>query len=226
VIRLSGGFCGIDISGNTVRAGAGASLPDLLKKTSQNSLEGLEFLTGIPGSVGGAVYGNSGANRMCMADVIEEIEIYRPRAGGFIALKRDEINFAYRTSGIKSKEVITRCRFALKRGIKTDIISRIKSNIEKKKQTQPLDSKSCGCVFKNPDNGKTSAAELIRDAGLAGLRIGDVEVSAKHANFIVNTGNASSGDIWNLIKKVKESVKQKSGKELELEINLLGEGFE
>ena len=125
-----------------------------------------------------------------------------------------------------TRNIITEAFFKLKTGNKTDIINKIRQNIELKNSRQPVSAKSCGCVFKNPDNGSIAAAELIQNAGLSGISVGGAQVSDIHVNFIVNKNNAISSDIWELIKKIRNTIKDKYGKELELEINLLGEGFE
>lgn len=226
VLRLTGEFCDIHTRDNCIVAGGGASLYEILKVAAENELGGLEFLAGIPGSVGGAIFNNSGIAKRSIADNIQEIEIFSTFSNSYKKLKNEEIVFGYRSCNLSKKDIITESVFKLKTEDKTDIIKKINQNVEFKNKKQPVTDKSCGCVFKNPDNGETPASKLIEMAGLKNFKIGGAQVSAVHANFIVNKGSAASSDIWELIKKVRNTVKQKFDKKLELEINLLGEGFE
>lgn len=226
VLILGGSFSDITIKENCIVAGAGASLGEILKISVEKELAGLEFLAGIPGTVGGAIAGNSGTSKRSISDVVQEIEIFKSSTNSYKRLKNKEIGFAYRSCNLGNLDIITESVFNLKTACKTDIINKIKQNSDLKNKSQPVTDKNCGCVFKNVDAGETSVSKLIEMAGLKGFRIGGAEVSRRHANFIINTGKATSNDIWELIKKVKNTVKQKFNKNLELELNLLGEGFE
>ncbi len=226
VMILGGSFSDITIKENCIVAGAGASLGEILKISVEKELGGLEFLAGIPGTVGGAIAGNSGTSKRNISDVVQEIEIFKSSTNSYKRLKNEEIGFAYRSCNLGNLDIITESVFNLKTACKTDILNKIKQNIDLKNKSQPVTGKNCGCVFKNVDAGETSVSKLIEKAGLKGAMIGGAEVSRRHANFIINTGKATSDDIWKLIKKVKNTVKQRFNKNLELELNLLGEGFE
>jgi UDP-N-acetylmuramate dehydrogenase len=226
VLLLRGEFCKVYTKDRNIIAGSGASLSEILKTARDKGLGGLEFLAGIPGSAGGAVYKNAGTAQKCMADIIAEIEVYDALSGSFKRLKSKDIGFGYRKSNLSTNSIITEVVFYLKIENKTDIIAKINRNLQSKKSRQPILDQSCGCVFKNFEFDKISAAEYIQKAGLAGCEIGDAKVSPLHVNFITNKDNATSKDIWLLINRIKKTVKQKYGKELELEIDLLGEGFE
>jgi UDP-N-acetylmuramate dehydrogenase len=226
VLRLKGDFGDIEMKDNYIKTGAGVDLARLLKVSVENELSGLEFLAGIPGTIGAAVYGNCGTKKESVGDLISEIEIYDTVSGLFKRLENKDVGFGYRNCSLAGNIIVTEAVFKLKTDNKTDIINKIRQNIELKNSRQPVSSKSCGCVFKNPDNGRTAAAELIQSAGLSGMSIGGAQVSDLHVNFIVNKNNATSSDIWELIKKIRNIIKDKYGIELELEINLLGEGFD
>ncbi|MBN2407241.1 MAG: UDP-N-acetylmuramate dehydrogenase [Elusimicrobia bacterium] len=226
VIVLGGDFRKMSAAEEVISVSAAASLPELVKLAGDLGLEGAEFLAGIPGTVGAAVVCNAGIPGSEISDIIEEIEVLEVPGAGYSVLGKDKVRFGYRYCSLDGKSIITGCRIRLKKGIKSKIMSRIQEYLDTRKKRQPYEYKSCGSVFKNPDNGNTPAAKLIDEAGLAGHRIGDAQVSPKHVNFIVNLKNAASEDIWSLIKFVKGRVKETSGKDLELEIRLLGEGFE
>ncbi len=228
VLKLCGEFNEIKIH-DGITAGAGASLKEILRVSSNAGYGGFEFLAGIPGTVGGAIYGNAGGMSAAggmghsISDVIKEVEIFDTNTEIFSILKVKELGFSYRSSNIGKEKIITECVFDLKSSNKSNIIK----NIALKKKKQPMEFKSCGCVFKNLDGGVMSAAKIIEKAGLKGMKIGGASVSNLHANFlIVDDRNVSSKDIWRLICKIRETVKKKFNIELELEINLLGEGFE
>ena len=135
--------------------------------------------------------------------------------------KKDDINFSYRFSSIQNTEIITQAKFKFTKGNLDNITNRKRDISKKRKENQPLTFRSAGSIFKNP-NKKIAAGYLIDQAKLKGKRIGDAEISTKHANFIINHGNASSNDIINLIKVIKNKVKEKFNIDLNLEIKLIG----
>ncbi|MFW6134364.1 MAG: UDP-N-acetylmuramate dehydrogenase [Elusimicrobiota bacterium] len=225
ILKLGGEFNKIDVKEDMIKAGAGAGLEMLIRESLNKELTGIEFLAGIPGSVGGAVFSNAGAFGTSIGKKIVRVKILNYQTVDYEIRKKNQLNFEYRRFNLNKNDIITECVLKLKRDIKSNIIKLIEENIRKKQKKQPTELKSCGCVFKNPDKDNRSAGELIEKAGLAGLKIGNAEISKLHANFIINKGNASSSDIWELIKTVRNKVKQKYNKDLVLEIDLLGEGF-
>lgn len=197
--------------------GAGYSFSLLGMKTAKLNLSGLEFASGIPGSVGGAVFMNAGANGQetchCLTsvDFLEEsleIKTYR----------REELLFSYRSSPFQQKKgVILSATFTL-----TPLESARKAQIEiinRRKKTQPLQEMSAGCIFQNPN--KSHAGFLIEKCGLKGLKIGDAEVSTQHANFIINKNKATSDDVLSLIELIQTKVKEMTGEELKSEVRVI-----
>ncbi|MGM0440820.1 MAG: UDP-N-acetylmuramate dehydrogenase [Elusimicrobiota bacterium] len=226
VILLTGKFKEITVKNNRIMAGAGVKLSTLLNKAVDRGLGGLEFLAGIPGTVGGGIIGNSGTQAQGIGNKIDKIEIFDWDKLKLKKFKREDLNFKYREFSIIeniNKFVITRGWFCLKRKNKTDIISKVKEYKDKKRLTQPLKYRSCGCIFKNPEKDDRSAGELIEKAGLKGFKRGDAKVSEIHANYIVNLGNATSEDILFIINKIRKKIKNKFNLELRLEINIIGE---
>ena len=218
VIRLKGEFEKFFIEGEEVTAGAGVKLNYLVEKLAKRGLAGLEFASGIPGSLGGAIVSNAGTKMGSISDVTREIKIFS--GGNVKILKKDEVNFSYRHCDLPDKAIILEVKVGLKNGKKTDIIKKIKENIKERKKNQPLSTLNAGCVFKNPET--CEAGKLIETAGLKGARFGDAEVSTKHANFIINRGRAKAKDVYNLIEKIRGAVKEKFNIDLELELKLVG----
>lgn len=204
---------------NIVLASAGAALASVLNFSKTNSLSGLEFAVGIPGSVGGAIVMNAGAGDGDISKVIKSVTVIEN--GDIRVLEKNQLDFGYRSSYFNSHKnaVILFAEFEL---INTNDISsvneKIQANLEKRRQTQPQ-APSAGCVFKKC--GETPAGLLIDQAGLKGLRVGGAMVSDIHANFIVNTGQATSKDVKKLIGIIKSEVWAKFNKSLELEIELI-----
>lgn len=222
VIILKKDFSEISVSGDMLKAGSGATLGELLKVAAENNLAGLEFLSGIPGTVGGALVLNAGTSKNYIGDLVREVEILDTEKITIENHGKNSFNFKYRDGGFKTGQILTGCSLGLKRGDKSDIIKRYRENLRDKKANQPLGSKSCGCVFKNPENSSYSAGELIDRAGLKGFTVGDAQVSPKHANFIVNRGKAVPEDIYRLIKYIRKKVEEQFNTKLELELKLLG----
>lgn len=222
ILILDGYFKKVKIKGEKVKAGAGVLLSALLNKVKKAQLSGLEFCVGIPGTIGGAVSGNVGLKKECIFDVIESIEgvgnadICSLR-GKKIFLKREDIPYSYRDSGLKNI-IVTFANFRfIKRPIQY-INERISWYREQRKN-QPSGVKSAGCIFKNPEGD--FAGRLIESAGLKGLRIGDAQISEIHSNYIINKGQAQAKDVMSLIKKIKKEVKDKFDVTLELEIKII-----
>jgi UDP-N-acetylmuramate dehydrogenase len=218
VIRLTGVFKSFKIKGEEVFCGAGAALAAVLKAAAQNNLKGLECASGIPGTAGGAVFGNAGAKNASISEVIKSVEITETGDFGKKTLKRDEIPFAYRKSGLENC-IITGVNFLLKKEAGNDILKDISESVKKRSESQPLSAPNAGCIFKNPEG--FSAGRLIEAAGLKGRVCGGAKISEIHANFIVNAGRAKSKDVLELVKLARKTVKEKFNVDLETEIKII-----
>jgi UDP-N-acetylmuramate dehydrogenase len=198
---------------------AGALLQRLVNFSKENGYSGLEGLVGIPGTVGGAICGNAGAFGYEMKDILVSVEIMDSE-GKIDTFKAEGIAFGYRSSGISQNELLLSAEIKLRKDKKEDISARIEDFLKIKREKQPVWEHSAGCVFKNPPG--SSAGKLIDEAGCKSMRIGDVEVSAVHANFFINKGKASAADFIMLIEKVAARVKERSNVVLEPEIRIVG----
>ena len=199
-----------------VRVEAGLDLDDLIDFMEKNDYSGLENITGIPGSVGGLVNMNGGAYGTEIFDCIEEVEVCK-NDGEIVKIKTTDLNFKYRTTEIKeNKWIVVSALFKFGFGFDK---AASEDKREQRKTKHPLDLPNLGSTFKNPEG--TFAAKLISDAGLKGYRVGDVEISTKHPNFVTNLGNATFNDIISVIEHVKEVVFEKFGVKLETEIIIL-----
>lgn len=198
---------------------AGTPLQGLVNFSKWNGYSGIEGLTGIPGTVGGAVCGNAGAFGYEMKAVL--ISVWMIDAEGRLErFKAEDIDFGYRRSGISPAELLLSAEIRLMKDKKEDVSARVDSFLKEKRKRQPISAPSAGCVFKNPDG--LSAGKLIDEAGCKGMRIGDVEVSNLHANFFINKGKAKASDFIRLMKEVALKVKEKFGIVLEPEIRIIG----
>lgn len=200
-------FDTIDIIDNRIKVGAGFSLMKLSRIAAKNSLTGLEFASGIPGTVGGAVFMNAGAYKSDMGYIVTSIKVLTPDFR-IIKLENKELNFHYRTSFLKTHPdyICLEVSLKLSKGEKNAIEEVMKTRLKRRLESQPLNYPSAGSVFRNPTG--MYAGELIEKSGLKGLKKGGAMISDKHANFIVNTGNASSDDVKELIDYAKKSVKE------------------
>ncbi len=213
---------GFEVKNNKIYAGAGAMLTDLGEAAVSNGLTGLEWAAGIPGTVGGAVRGNAGAFGSSMADIVSSIESLKLPELEIVNYELKELDFEYKHSAFKDRrDIIWSVELKLKPGNKKESKNKIKQYLDYRQQSQPLDCPSAGCVFKNSP-GK-SAGQLIEQAGLKGVKIGGAMVSKKHANFIINRGNAKATDVKKLINLCKQKVKQEFNIMLEEEIEYVGE---
>ena len=221
--RLQGSV--LDAGEGWVEAEAGEPIPTLARKVARAGLSGLEWSVGIPGTVGGAVVMNAGAQGGCTAEWLHSVRVIdpaRPEAP-FTLLARD-LNFAYRHSRLQDDPLLVlSARFRLEAGHDPAAVSaRTSGNLQSRTSTQPYQQPSCGSVFRNPEPEK--AGRLIEELGLKGLRVGDAQVSPLHANFIVNLGGASASDIDHLIAVVRERVREARGITLQPEVKRLGFG--
>ena len=200
----------------TVKAEAGVSLIRLSNQTVKRGLAGLEFATGIPGTVGGAIFMNAGAYKSDMGYVTKSIQVLTPNLE-IITMTNKELNFHYRTSFLQKHTdyICLEATFQLRKNDK-DLLQEIVDDRRKRRiESQPLDYPSAGSVFRNPEN--QFAGKLIEDLGLKGHTIGGAKISEKHANFIINYNNASGKDIKELIELVKKEVKEKYNIDLKCE---------
>lgn len=200
-------------------AEAGSSLTAVCLFAKNNSLSGLEFAYGIPGSVGGALYMNAGAYGGEMSDVVESAKSLDN--GKLVERKVDEIDLSYRHSVYTgSNEIIVGVTFKLEKGNLDEIEEKMNTLMQKRKTSQPLDFPSGGSTFKRPEG--YFAAALIDECGLKGLSVGGAEVSRKHAGFVINRENATCCDVLDLIQKIKDAVFEQKGVKLETEVIFLG----
>jgi UDP-N-acetylmuramate dehydrogenase len=205
---------------SVITAEAGAMLARLLSYSVERGLTGLEFATGIPGTVGGAVCMNAGTAQGEMGDVIDTVTLVAP-GGELILRHREEMGFGYRTANVPADHVVLDAKVILRYGDAAKIKARVKQIMEGRKGRQPWGLPNAGSVFKNPLD--ESAGKLIESAGLKGLTVGGAQVSEKHANFIVNKGNAKAADVLQLMEIIKEKVLEMHRIRLEPEIKIIGE---
>ncbi len=204
----------------TLFVGAGVPLAKLINYAQKNGYAGLEALTGIPGLMGGAVYMNAGSFGTEMKDVITSVAIMS-KEGHLIILEKDKLDFSYRKSGLPDESLILSANISLNKDDPEEIKKRISEYMAKKKDSHPLGELSAGCVFMNPEGDV--AGRLIDDAGCKDMKSGNMEVSTMHANYFINRGGASCNDFLQLMKTVRERVRQHSGVTLEPEIYIVGE---
>ena len=223
VIKLGSNFTNINLTDNNIiEVGAATLDRKIANFAKENGIGNLEFLSCIPGSIGGAVIMNSGCYGNDISKVLVSINVIDTYSGKEKEIKRKDINFFYRGTNLANHLIITSVKL---KGIKTDkvlIEKKQKKFIEEKKLSQPSQIKTCGSTFKNLSSER-KAWKLIKDTGCEELKEGDASISNKHCNFFVNNGNASATDIEKLINKVKKRVAEKTGVNLELEIKIIGE---
>ncbi len=204
-----------------INLGAGVKLGMLARKLADLEIQGFEFASGIPGTIGGAIRMNAGAYGKEFKEIIQDVT-FMDSDGSLKSLKNDEIDFSYRHSRfISTNEIIVSGTIKLQKGNKEEILEKINNYQSLRKEKQPIDMPSAGSTFKRGTNYIT--AQLIDEAGLKGYTIGGAQVSKKHAGFIVNTGEATAEDVLNLIEYVIKVIYEKYGKVIELEIEIVGE---
>lgn len=217
VLKLDApGLCDVSVHGNTVRASAGAQLSHAISVAVKEGLGGLDALVGIPGTVGGALRGNAGGKSGDIGQFVTSVEVLTA-AGERKTRRGEELSFSYRQSSL-NELIILQAEFTLQPE-NTDVIThRMRKLWIMKKATQPLIFQSAGCIFKNPRG--MSAGLLIDQAGLKGTRIGNAEISDRHANFIITNPGATARDILRLIDLARSKVSEQFGIELELEVQI------
>lgn len=203
-----------------VHADAGVLLSKLLAFSAEEGLTGMEFATGIPGTVGGAICMNAGTAAGEIGDIVDLVTLVNPK-GDSITRGRSELQFGYRTSSIPTGYIVISARLILRRDEKQNISNRVRELNEQRRQRQPVGYASAGSIFKNPRDA--SAGKLIEEANLKGTVVGGAEVSPRHANYIVNRGAATATDVLALMDIVCKSVLDVHGVRLEPEIKIIGE---
>ena len=221
VIELGNGFASVKlIDDDTIEAEAGAKLSVIAKLALDNELAGFEFASGIPGSLGGAVFMNAGAYGGEMKDVVADVTVLKD--GELQVIKGADMDFSYRHSKAMDDDmIVVSARIKLHKGNKDEILEIMNDLNGRRRDKQPLEYPSAGSTFKRPEG--YFAGKLIQDAGLAGKQVGGAQVSSKHCGFVINYDNATSDDIYSLIKLVQKEVLEQFGVELETEVRLIGD---
>lgn len=223
VLKLDGELSLIAVEGTRMACGGGARLPAVSARAARAGLSGLEFGVNIPGTVGGAVRMNANAYGGELARVLEWVDIVSP--SGTQRRAPDDLGFAYRRSALRPGEVVARASFALEEADPDAVKAVLEEMRSKRKAAQPSGVKTFGSTFKNPDDaraGGRTAGQLLEAAGCRGLRIGGAGFSDKHANFIVNHGDASTADVIEVMAEGRRRVADRFGIELEPEVQILG----
>ncbi len=210
-------FRELNVDGNQITASAGVTLNELVILAIENGLGGIEKMSGIPGSVGGAVWMNAGAYGQEISDCLEQVTVIED--GEIKELTKGECGFSYRQAKRLANVVILEAIFSFQSVVKSELETTRREILTQRALKQPLEFASCGSVFKRPTGDY--ASRLIDATGLKGVSVGDAEVSTKHAGFIINRGHATSNDILELISFCKTAVSSKFGVELELEQQLV-----
>ncbi|MBT2726010.1 UDP-N-acetylmuramate dehydrogenase [Bacillus sp. ISL-75] len=221
VIKLGSGVDGLKIDGTEITVGGGHSLISLATLISKKGMAGLEFASGIPGSVGGAVYMNAGAHGSDISKILTRAHILF-EDGTMEWLSNDEMKFSYRTSVLQKIRpgIVVEAAFQLTEGDKAVIVSQMIKNKDYRKDTQPWNFPCAGSIFRNPL--PNYAGKLIEDAGLKGYSIGGAKISEMHGNFIVNAGNATAADVLALIQHVKDTIYSLYNVKMETEVEIIG----
>ncbi len=221
IIKIADGFSEIRTDGEMIVAGAGALLSTIAKEAARQSLTGLEFASGIPGSLGGAVYMNAGAYDGEMKNVLETVRLLDPKTGAIREAKVEELELGYRYSKLyETGEIILGAVIRLQTGDPDEIRSRIRDFTERRTTKQPLVYPSAGSFFKRPQG--YYAGKLVQDARLKGLTVGGAQVSTLHSGFVINIGGATAADIISLMHLVQARVKEQFGVDLEPEVRIIG----
>lgn len=222
IIHLEGEFQDCEVQGDTVIAGSGKLLSSVSSLAAKSGLAGMEFASGIPGSIGGAIYMNAGAYGGEMKDIVTRVWLMSPDGKEETVRTGAEMEFAYRNSCLqRTGEIVTKVELKLQPEDAEAIQARIAELTEKRVQKQPVNFPSAGSTFKRPAEGY--AAALIQESGLKGVSVGGAEVSEKHSGFIINKGGATATDVLQLMELVEKKVYEDSGIHLEPEVRIIGE---
>ena len=220
IIQMGGKFADVNIHDCRVVVKAGAMLSKVAKQAYDECLSGMERLSGIPGTIGGAVTMNAGAYGAEIKDIIVNAKVLDRETGDILILDKDELNLGYRHSVIMEKNyIVLEVIFQLDHGKREDIKAEMDRCTAMRKEKQPLEYPSAGSTFKRPEG--YFAGKLIQDAGLSGYTSGGAAVSDKHCGFVINKGGATATDVLNVIKHVQDEVKKQFGVELEPEVRII-----
>ncbi len=219
VIRVGKGLDRFEMKGATAIVGAGVATPILARRTAEAGFAGVERFRGIPGTVGGGVYMNAGAHGAEFAEVLTEVTVMDAK-GRVRQIARKQISFKYRSSNL-GNVIVLEAKLALIEEPPAKLKEIQDKLLRWRKAGTPFDQPNCGSVFKNPGGTRTAGA-LIDECGLKGYTVGGAQVSTMHANYIVNTGNATASDVLKVIEHVRKTVAKKTGVELELEVKVIG----
>jgi len=219
VIVLGRDFKRHSVEGGHVRSGSGVVLAALVQEAFNIGLTGFEFAVGIPGTLGGALAMNAGSRDEWIGDLVESVTLFSP-GKGLVAIRGSEISWGYRRTDLTSRGIIVEASLRLEPGDRDQIRRTMEAGLRRRKRTQPLGMANAGSVFVNPEGD--SAGRLIESLGLKGYSVGGAMVSEVHANFVVNTGNATAADVIELVRQVREAVEDAHGIELKPEVRFLG----
>jgi UDP-N-acetylmuramate dehydrogenase len=219
VVRLVDEFATIETVGEHIHAGAGASLGEVVSTATSSGIGGLEFLAGIPGTVGGAVVTNAGSRDVWVSSRLVELGVLTGDLAE-LRLTPGDVEFGYRYSAIDTGWIVTDVVLGGYRCAVDEARHKVEEYLDMRRSTQPTGENTAGCVFKNPRDD--AAGRVIDHAGLKGTRKGGAEISTVHGNWIVNTGGATAGEILDLIDETREKIRDGYGIDLELEINVIG----
>ena len=221
IIEIGRGLRNIETEERLVRAGAGARLSAFAAKCAEEGLTGAEFASGIPGTVGGAIYMNAGAYGGEMKQIVRSVRVLT-KEGELVTRSSEEMAFAYRSSAVRTLgDIVLSAEFALERGESEAIFRTMADLNARRRDKQPLNFPSAGSTFKRPEGA--FAGKLIQDAGLSGFSVGRARVSEKHCGFLINDGGTSAADVYRLIEEVRRIVQEKTGYLLECEVCFLGD---
>ncbi|WP_425757524.1 UDP-N-acetylmuramate dehydrogenase [Ihubacter sp. rT4E-8] len=222
VIKLGAAFEEITVKGNLLICGGAALMSVVAKQALAADLSGFEFASGIPGSIGGAVFMNAGAYGGEMKDIVEFVNVVSRDGGVMRSVKGCEMDFGYRHSVLQSSgDIVVSVALRLEKGEHQAIASQMKELMTRRNEKQPVQYPSAGSFFKRPEG--YFAGKLIQDAGLKGLAVGGAQVSEQHSGFIINRGDATADDIIALMRLVQNTVYDKFGVRLEPEVRIVGE---
>lgn len=221
ILQVADKFARIETQGSVLKVQAGAMLSQVARYAMEHSLSGLEFASGIPGTIGGGVVMNAGAYEGEMKQLVESVTVLNDE-GEIMELDNPTMEFGYRSSIIKNRHfIVLEVCLRLQQGIQQEILTKMEELSEKRREKQPLAYPSAGSTFKRPEG--YFAGKLIMDAGLRGYSIGGARVSEKHCGFVINTGKATAEDVAEVIKEIQDRVKDRFGVMLEREVIYLGE---
>ena len=222
IVKIGDAFSDIRVEGEKLIAGSGALMTQVANEALEAGLEGFEFASGIPGSIGGAAFMNAGAYGGEIVQILQTVRVAAKDGSRIFTMTNEELELSYRHSKLyETGDIVLEVTLELRKGDKLTIRNKIRELAEKRNSKQPVDKPSAGSFFKRPEG--YYAGKLIQDAGLKGLTVGGAQVSELHSGFVINTGNATAADIVQLKEVVQATVLDKFGVELQPEVRIIGE---